>query len=143
VFKINIMDTTINKALVTRYNEEIIEKGDMDVLKELLAPDFVNYSALEGMPSDSSGLEYFFSSILHPAFPHLKVNILDMVAEGNKVVTRKELKGSHLGDLFGIAPTGKSIIISVIDILEIKDGKITGHWGENNFATVIKMLSES
>lgn len=137
------MDTTTNKALVTRYNEEIIEKGDMVILMELLAPDFVNYSALEGMPSDRSGMEYFFSLILHQAFPDIKVNILDMVAEGNKVVTRKELKGSHSGDLFGIAPTGKSVILSVIDILEINDGKIIGHWGENNFATVIKMLSDS
>jgi len=135
------MDTTANKALVTRYNLEVIEKGNTDLLQEILTPDFINHSAMKGMPADVSGMVYFFSSILHPAFPDLKVTTLEMIAEGDKVVTRKLLKGTHQGNLAGIAPTGKPVTISVIDILQIEEDKIKAHWGENNFAAVMQALS--
>lgn len=62
------------------------------------------------------------------ALPDLQAIIHDQVADDDKVVTRKTLRGTHQGPLFGIPPTGKTVDIEVIDILRVSDGKITDHW---------------
>lgn len=134
------MTTAANKQLAVRYNKEVIEMGNMEVLKQITAPDYINHSAPEGMPTGIDGLIYFFTGIIHTAFTSVQVNVLDMVAEGNKVATRKEIVGVHTGSLMGIPATGKTISISVIDILTIENNLIVGHWGENNFMAVVQSL---
>lgn len=135
------MNSQQNKDLITRYNADVIEGGDMEAFKGMTGPNFINRSASEGMPAGPEGMIYFFSQILRPAFPDLTVQILDMVAEGNKVATRKTITGSHQGELMGIAPTGKTVTISLIDIFTIEDGLLLEHWGENNLPSVIQALA--
>ena len=115
----------------------------MDTLALLLSDDFINRTAAPGMPDNRDGMKYFFSEILRPAFPDLQVEIIMMVAEGDKVVTRKLLKGTHNGPLMGIAPTGKSITIGVIDIFTVADGQLKEHWGETGFAAAIAALQQA
>lgn len=134
------MSTNQNKALVVNYNKEVIEKGNMSVLKEIASADFINHSAGEGMPYGIDGMEYFFSKILHAAFSDIEVSIEDMVADENKVATRKVISGIHSGILTDIHPTGKRISLNVIDILTIKNGRIAEHWGQNNFTEVVQSL---
>jgi len=134
------MSTEQNKALVVRYNKEMIETGNMGVLREIASADFVNHSAPAGMPAGLDGMEYFFTNILHAAFSDIHVNIEDMVANDQKVATRKTISGIHSGKLMDIAPTGKKITLYVIDILTIENGKITEHWGQNNFTEVMQSL---
>src|ERR1700759_4229332 len=106
------MNTEINKAIVTRYNKRVIEGCDMELLKEMVSPDFVNHSAIPGMPLGTDGLVYFFTGILHSAFSEINVAIKDMVADESKVATRKEITGIHTAELMGIAATGKKVTIS-------------------------------
>lgn len=136
------MKTEENKALLVRYNKEVIENGDMNSFREIATSDFFNHSAPEGTPSDIDGVIYFFANVLHMAFSEIKVEVLDMVAEDDKVVTRKVISGKHTGELFGIAPTAKKVEIKVIDIFTVYDGKLKEHWGENNFGAVIQSLQE-
>jgi steroid delta-isomerase-like uncharacterized protein len=62
------------------------------------------------------------------AFPDFRAVIHDLIAEDDKVVTRKTFDGTHEGELLGIPPTGKEVTIELIDILRVADGKITDHW---------------
>ena len=62
------------------------------------------------------------------AFPGYGMIVEDMIAEGDKVVVRGAMHGTHKGDLMGIPPTGKQVTISVIIIYRIADGKIVEHW---------------
>ena len=135
------MSTDVNKAIVTRYNKEVIQGCDMELLRDLVSPDFINHSGVPGMPEGVDGLIYFFTQILHGSFSNINVEINDMLAEGNKVVTRKEITGTHTGTLMGIPATGKNITLKVIDILSVENGKISDHWGENNFTSVLQGLS--
>lgn len=135
------MSTEQNKELVKRYNQEVIEKGNMEVLHQLAVPDFINHSAPEGMDAGIDGMAYFFSSILHAAFSKLIVTVHDMVAEDNRVVTRKTISGVHTGNLMGIKPTGKPISITVIDIMTVDNGRLVSHWGENNFTGIMQSLA--
>lgn len=136
------MNEEANKAIVMRYNKEVIEGGNMELLKGLVSPYFVNHSGAPGMPEGVDGLIYFFTQVLHRSFSDIKVEIKEMLAEGNKVATRKEITATHTGQLMGIPPTGKAVTLKVIDILAVEHGRISDHWGENNFISVLQSLSQ-
>ena len=118
-----------NKSIVRRVNKEFIEGGNMNTFNEIFAEDFINHTAPEGAPKNRDGVIYFFNHLLKPAFPDLTVDIHDMIAEGNRVTTRKSFYATHQGEFFGVKPTKKNVIMEVIDIIELRDGKYIGHWG--------------
>jgi predicted SnoaL-like aldol condensation-catalyzing enzyme len=93
-----------NKAVVVRFNKDVIEQGDEVAFRELMAPDFVNRSALPGMPTGPDGMLHTFNKILRPALPDLTVEIHDQVAEGDKVTTRKTITARTAGSLSGSQP---------------------------------------
>ena len=123
------MTTAQNKSIVTRFNKEFIEGGNMNSFHELIAPDFINQTAPAGSPTGPEGVVYFFNHLLKPAFPDLTVEIHDQVAEGNKVTTRKSFYATHKGEFFGVPASGKKVKMDVIDIVYLRDGKFTEHWG--------------
>lgn len=123
------MSNAQHKAIVHRVNKEFIEGGNMETFNEIFAEDFINHTAPPGAPKNRDGVIYFFNHLLKPAFPDLKVEIHDMVAEDSKVTTRKSFHATHLGEFFGITPTGKSVTMEVIDIIELRNGKYVSHWG--------------
>ena len=123
------MITEENKAIVRRINKEFIEGGNMDIFNETFSENFINHSAPSGSPKNRDGVVYFFNHLLKPAFPDLKVEIHEMLAEGDKVTTRKSFYATHKGDFFGVQPTNKSVVMEVIDIIQLRSGKYIGHWG--------------
>ena len=120
-------ETERNKAVVRRFVEEVQNKKDMDAFDELNAPDFVNLSAPPGMPADREGGKMFLGGFLS-AFPDAQVTIDDMIAEGDRVATKKTFTGTHTGDFGEIAATGNRVSIQYVDILRLRDGKIIEHW---------------
>jgi len=129
-----------NKAVVVRFNKDVIERGDEAAFRELMAPDFVNRTAPPGAPSGPESMLNTFNKVLRPALPDLSVEIHDQIAEGDKVTTRKTIRGTHRGEFFGIAPTNKSVEIDVIDIVRVKDGRYIEHWGVNTLPAVLAQL---
>ncbi len=121
-----------NKALVRRFIDEVQSQGNIDVIDEFCAPDFVNHSAPPGMPSNCEGVKHV-TAMFRQAFPDSYFTIEDMVAEGDRVVTRKTFHGSHQGEFMGIPPTGKQVSIGLIDIVRIASGQVVEHWsiGDN------------
>jgi steroid delta-isomerase-like uncharacterized protein len=116
-----------NKSIVRRVVEEAQSRGDMRVVDELFSPDFVDHNAFPGVPPTRKGVQMVFSMFL-AAFPDLRATIHEQIAEGDKVMTRKTLSGTHRGDFLGMPATGKHVDIAVIDILRIVDRQITDHW---------------
>ena len=116
-----------NKALMRRFYEEI-SKGNLAVVDELTAVDFVDHSPfVPGLaPGRQGTLELF--TMIRAAFPDLRITAEDMVAEGDKVVARVTMSGTHRGEFMGIAPTGKQITVGIIEILRIAGGKMVEHW---------------
>ena len=123
------MTTEQNKAIVTRINKEYIEGGNVDTVYEIFAPDFINQSAPPGSPQGPEAIIYFFDQILRPSFSGLKVEIHDQIAEGDKVTTRKSFYATHTGEFFGVPATNKKVVMEVIDIIRLRDGKFVEHWG--------------
>jgi predicted ester cyclase len=135
------MTTEMNKGIVTRFNKEFIEGGNMSVLHEILAQDFINHTAPPGISKGPDGVAYFFNSMLKPAFPDLTVEIYDMLAEGDKVATRKAFHATHRGDFFGVPATNKKVTIDVMDIVYLREGKIIVHWGLVDIQSVMMQIT--
>ena len=83
-----------------------------------------------------------FNQVLRPAMPDLKVTIYDQVAEVDLVTTRKAITGTQTGPLLGIAPTGRTITIDVIDVVRLRLGKYYEHWGVNTLPAVLQQLAK-
>src|SRR3979409_1760119 len=109
--------TEKNKEIVVRFNREVIEQGNIKSFHELVGPDVVNHSAPAGMPNGPESMIYFLMQELRVGFPDVKVEILDQMAEGNKVMTRKTLHATHTGEFLGIRASHKKVAIQVIDII--------------------------
>jgi len=92
------------------------------------------------MSTGPDGMLSTFNDVLRPAFPDLRVEVHDQIAEGDKVATRKTIRGTHQGPLLGIAPTGKQVAIEVIDVIRLRDGQYVEHWGINTLSVVLAQL---
>lgn len=133
------MTTDQIKAVVLRFNREFLEKNNVEVLKELVADNFVNHTAAPGVAKDVSGLIHYIG-MLHQGFPDLRIEIHEMIAEGDLVATRKTFHATHLGEIMGHAPTGKKVTFNVMDFVRVKDGQYVEHWGRNDVMQVIQQL---
>ena len=121
------MSTEEYKAKQRRVWEEAFGKGNLEVIDELFAPSYYFRSPL-GI--DIKGAEGFKQNLamMRSAFPDMHITIDDMIAEGDKVVTRFTLTATFTGDLMGITPTGKKVTVSGIVITRWEDGKEVEAW---------------
>lgn len=133
------MSAQDNLTLVRRFVDEAQTRHNLAAVDEYMSPEFVDHSVPPGLPPNREGVKAQFSMFFN-AMPDLRAIIHDQVADDAKVVTRKTLRGTHRGDLLGIPPTGKTIDIDVIDILAVKDGKITDHWNVVDQLGLMKQL---
>lgn len=135
------MTTEQNMAVVRRINKEFIEGGSMEAFNEIFADDFINHTAPPGTPKNRDGVIYFFNHMLKPAFPDIKVEIHDMIANGDKVTTRKSFHATHKGAFFGVEPTHKPVVMDAIDIIQLRDGKNIAHWGILDMHSLMAQLT--
>ena len=133
------MSEAENKTIAQRFNEDVWGRGDEAALVELLDSDFVDHDALPGQSPDREGHRQILAAF-RSAFPDLNVTTEDIVGEGDKVVTRWTARGTHQGDLMGIAPTGKEVTIKGIDVLRIAEGRIVERWAQYNDLEVMQQL---
>lgn len=115
-----------NKAVVRRLIDEAQAQGNLAVVDELLADDFVDYTPFPGVPPTRDGVKMLFG-YLRSVFPDLQVRVHEQIAEGEKVVTRKTFEGTHQAEFMGVASTGRPVSFEVIDILTVRDGRIAEH----------------
>jgi steroid delta-isomerase-like uncharacterized protein len=120
-----------NKALVRRYFEEIWDKGNLDLIEELFTTDFVRHgpTATEGEVRGQEGFESLVT-MYRSALPDLRVSIEDLMAEGDRVVTRWTARGTHQGELMGNAATGNPASVRGILVDRISGSKIEEEWAD-------------
>lgn len=118
------------KAIVRRVYE-IISTGDFGRAGEIVDPDAPDNEAIPGIAPEAKLIETFEETFseAREAFPDMRVTIEDMLAEGDRVAARVTMRGTHLGEFMGVAPTGKRVAVRAIDMFRIANGKIVEHWG--------------
>ena len=127
-----------NKALVRRFLEAQA-KGNLNVIDEVLTPHFVDHDRLPGQAPDREGYKRAIAEY-HAAFSNVRFLVEDQVAEGDKVVTRFIVRATHdLGELMGVAPTGREVTYKAMAIHRIVGGKIVEEWAEgSNISAVME-----
>jgi steroid delta-isomerase-like uncharacterized protein len=132
------MPTEENKALARR-SWEIVSPDNLDLIEEIYAPDFVWHEP----DQDIRGYEQAkqFVSSFFAAFPDLNISVEDVIGEGDKVVTRYTIRGTHQGETeeFG-PPTGKQVELEGITIHRIEDGKIVEEWERYDNLSMLQQL---
>ena len=112
------------KTVARRVIEEVFGEGRLDVADEIISTDFVGHDP--ALPEPTRGPEGLRQAAAgyRAAFSDLTCTVDQQVAEGDTVVTRWTARGTHDGDFFGIAPTGKQATVTGISIDRIVDGKV-------------------
>ena len=129
-----------NKTLVRHLIEEVINQGKVDLVDEFLASDYVEREELPpGMPRDREALKLLVP-MTSAAFPDFKATIIDLIAEGDKVVAQLRWTGTQKGEWMGMPPSGKPMSIAVIDVFRVDGGKIVEHWGVMDSASMMQQL---
>jgi steroid delta-isomerase-like uncharacterized protein len=114
-----------NKNLVRRLFEEVWNKGNLQVTDDLLTPNYAHHdSSTPDLGRGPEG-EKKRATLYRTAFPDLQLTVEDIIAEGETVVARWSCRGTHKGDLNGIAPTGKRVNITGISIARFTNGKMS------------------
>ena len=128
-----------NKAFIRQFVEEVQNRHDVAAMDKFFSPKFVNYDIIAGLPDNLEGSKELHR-ILFTAFPDMRTVVHQQAADGDKVWTYKSAAGSHQGRLFHVPATGKQVSWKVIDIMTVRDKKITEHWVVSDFSNVIQFL---
>ena len=113
-----------NKAIVRRLFEEVWNKGNSQVTDELFTPNYAHHDASTPDVGRGPESEKKRATLYRTAFSDLRLTVEDIIAEGETVMARWSCRGTHKGDLSGIAPTGKQFAITGITIARLAGGKI-------------------
>jgi steroid delta-isomerase-like uncharacterized protein len=126
-----------NKTIVRAYIERVWIQHDYTAIEDNIRLDYIQHSP--NVPPGREGVKTFFKMV-NGAFSDVKFTVEDMLAEGDKVVWRWTLQGTHTGDFRGLPPTGKDFAFSGISILRLEDGKFAELWVEQDMAGLLQQL---
>jgi steroid delta-isomerase-like uncharacterized protein len=129
-----------NKALVRRLVAEVWNAGDLDVIDELLAPEWVRHDP--AAPEELRGPDGFrrFVEMYRSAFPDIRFTVEDQVAEGDKVATRWSAVGTHQEELMGMPPSGNRAEVTGITLERISGGKFVESWDQHDALGMMRQL---
>ena len=132
------MSTEANKEIVRRY-QEAYNNEDYDALDEIVAADVSTPNMISSMPRGLEGAKLVHQKTVL-GMPDYHTTIEDLIAEGDKVVARVSMTGTHTGNFYGIPATGRKVNLTGIFVVRIENGKIVEHWGEENGSEVLRQL---
>lgn len=134
--------TEANKQLARDYFKAFLA-ADERWWAEHIAPGFRRHDP--GLPFEvvgPTGIKRLADALL-PGIPDMELPIEDVVAEGEKVLVRLRVKGTHGGELMGLPASGRKIDIPVLDLFQIRDGKLIEHWAQLDNLGLLRQLGVS
>ena len=108
------------------------------MIDELVADDFVEREEFPGISQDKDGVRQFFT-IFRTAFPDMRMDAREVLVDGDLACVRATMSGTHRGDFMGMPPSGKRFEVTGFDMVRIRDGQVTEHWG---LMDVMKMMQQ-
>jgi steroid delta-isomerase-like uncharacterized protein len=121
------MSAEQNRELIRRFYDEGWTKNNLDVYDELVTDDFNDHQAAPGLPPGREGFKAL-NVMFRTAFPDLRVDVDNVVAEDDKVGCRWRSTGTHQGELFGIPPTGKKVDVTATVFYRVENGRLAEGW---------------
>ena len=117
-----------NKTVIRRFLKEVFEGGNLELVDELFAPDYVLHDP--AVPDEVRGPEGIkqYVSMYRSAYPDTRFTVEDQISEGDRVVTRWTGQGTQQGELMGISPTGNQVTVTGIEFDRVSEGKMQETW---------------
>lgn len=125
------MSTEQNKNLVRRYYEEVVNTGNVGDIERFISPDYVEVHDNQRYPIGVEGAKEHVVGVRR-TYRDLRLTIEQQIAEGEWVVSRVTMRGTHRGEWLGIPPTGKRIEVSAVNIDRVVGDRIVEHGGAAN-----------
>ncbi len=132
------MSAEENKAMVRRIVEEALNKGDLAVVDEVIADSYIYHVPGNEIEGPEGFKQYV--NMMRTALPDLNITVDNMVAEGDMVASRFTVRGTHRGELLGIAPTGRQVAITEAIFIHFEDGKEVEAWVYTNMLAIYQQL---
>lgn len=126
------------KRVVRRVYEDALSRRKLDVLADIVAPDFVGYDSAGAMMDRDGYLSAI--AMLHDGFAVLDVTVEEQIAEGDRVTTRWTAIATHTGSFAGVAPTWREVMMAGTDIHRVDGHRIVELWEQVDFAGVLAQL---
>lgn len=133
------MSVEANKTVYRRFVEEVINGGNLDVIEEIFAPDYVDHSLPPGAPPGLAAVR-MVPGLFRGGFPDVHFTIEQMVGEGDWVATRVTGHGTHQGPFMGIEATGNQATWSSVGFFRVENGKIVEHHGVPDLLGLMRQL---
>ncbi|HEY1286821.1 MAG TPA: ester cyclase [Burkholderiales bacterium] len=131
-----------NKGVVRRFYREVFGDWNMALVDEVLSPQFVSHDWPQGGPTGPRMFRDFYSAI-RSALPDARYQVDDLIAEGDRVVVRWQLLGTHKGDFRGIAPSGRPIALKGIAIYRVQGGRLMERWVVSDLHGLLEEIREA
>ena len=130
-----------DRLLGHRSHSEWLVGGNPDAVYDLYASDAVIHSRYIP-PNMTKGVEAFkgYATYLRTAFPDIEIDDEDNIAQGDRVGMRWTMRGTHDGDFWGMAATGRKVEVTGMDVFRIADGRIQDAWIETDYMTLLRQL---
>jgi steroid delta-isomerase-like uncharacterized protein len=131
-----------NKAIYLKFIGEVLNEGNFSVAATYLSPDVTTHN---GFPGQEPGLDGYVAALkaFHGAFPDLRAHVTHAVAEGDMVVGRVEVTGTHRGAFLGMPGSGRKVRYEEIAMVRMDDGKIAEHWSVADALAILQQLQTS
>jgi steroid delta-isomerase-like uncharacterized protein len=127
-----------NKAAMRRVYE-IFNAGRLEDIEGVMAAELVSHEAFPGIPSGRGGFRLYVKMIRN-AFPDLRMDVQQLVADGDTVVARVRMTGTHRAHFLDIPATGRRVDITLVDIARFENGVGVEHWGYTDTAALMQQL---
>lgn len=122
------MNIEEGKAFVREVTMELFDKGNLEVADKAFAQDYIGHDPASPQPIRGPEGVKRDISMYRKAFPDLHCAIEDVIGEGDRIVTRFKMTGTHKGELMGIPPTGRRAEVTGISISRLSGDKIVEDW---------------
>ena len=134
------MSEAENSALLRRYYEEVVNQGNLVVVDELIAPDYVSHhNDPAHLPPGPAGVKAFIT-MTRQGFPNLHLTVNDLFAQGDQVASMWTMEGTHTGDWFGAPASSKQAKWSGIAVTRFANGKIAEDWYNFDQVSLLQQL---
>jgi steroid delta-isomerase-like uncharacterized protein len=134
--------STVNKAVVRRYIEEVLNREKTAIIDELIALNFIGHDPLGPDIHGPEGVKQR-QALYRSSFPDLLYTVEEMVAEDDAVVWRWTAHGTHKGEIMGVAPTRKQVTIVGTMTCHLVDGKLQEAWNNWDVSGLLRQLGTS
>jgi predicted ester cyclase len=131
-----------NKNLLRRCVDQVWNNGNPTAVEGFVAPGYRRHTSPTAEPLEILGQIERLKSF-RKAFPDVTITVEEIIAEGDLVAFRSTMRGTHSGEFLGIPPTGKAVIVGLVDVIRVADGRFVEQWGGPDLFDLLRQVGAS